>query len=573
MKEKIMPAEVLAEKENKIEEESKIEKAIAEAESLAKELEDYVAKLRLKEKVLAEAPEKGVIYQGRDAWQYAEYLLEGGFYENIHAFKAAVNIAKAVKERGGAAMLVGGGVRDEIMGLPIKDYDLEVYNIEPEELRNLVAQFGELNEVGKAFGILKIRVADTEIDVSLPRRESKTGKGHKDFSVSSDPKMSVKEAARRRDFTINSLAKDILTGRIYDYFGGVEDLKNRMLRVTDEERFKDDPLRVLRAVQFVGRMGLMIEDESARIIREMRPELKYLPKERLKEEWLKLFTKSRKPSLGLNAAMELGIFHELHKDEIVPLMSTPQEPEWHPEGDVWIHTLMVVDEAAKIVERERLKGDDAIIVLLSAFCHDLGKPATTEFKEGRVRSHGHEPAGVAPSEKFLSDIGVGDKHIVEAILKIVENHLWPAMQYTNEVKKGLKVSDGAFRKLARKMTPATIEQLVHVAEADHLGRGPFPDPNEPGKYFMPAYDPAKNWMLKRAKELNISKEVPAPLLQGRDLVALGFKPSKTFGQIIKTADVLRDERGMKREDVLFIISENKNESQEKVLEKLKEKLK
>lgn len=495
-------------------------------------------------------------YQDAKIWHRAnaekrrQNLIEGGFIHEAEVFEKVVDFGKAVEAIGGRAMLVGGSVRDEIMGIPPKDYDIEVYNVEPDKLKELAATFGEVNEVGAAFGILKIRVGDTEIDVSLPRRESKIGQGHKDFAIDADPSMSVKEAARRRDFTINSLAKDILTGEIHDHFGGLADIQNRILRVTDEERFRDDPLRVLRGIQFVGRFGMKVDDASATIMREMRGELKHLPKERLREEWLKLFLRSRKPSLGLQTAMEWGIFHEMHP-EIVELPNTPQEAEWHPEGDVWIHTLMVVDEAAKIIEQEQLKGKDAIIVMLAAFCHDLGKPPTTEIIDGRIRSRGHEPAGVEPTHKFLSEIGI-EESLRNPIAKLVAEHLRPTMLYIQDVQKKERVTDGAIKRLATRISPANLKLLCLVSKADHLGRGPFVDPQEPEKSFMPMDYPAGDWLLEKATELGIYETKPEPVLFGRDLVALGFKPGPQFRILLQAADEAHV-RGFTREEILTVI--------------------
>lgn len=486
------------------------------------------------------------IYSGPDAEKELARLYEGGFLEEAKAFEKVVEFAKIVKEAGGRALLVGGAVRDSFFGIPPKDYDIEVYNIPPARLRELAGAFGQVYEVGVAFGILKVRVGETEIDISLPRRESKTGRGHKDFSVSADPTMSIREAARRRDFTFNALAKDPLTGIVYDYFGGIRDIQLRILRVTDEERFRDDPLRVLRGVQFVARFGLMVDDVTARIMREMRPELRYLPKERLREEWVKLFLKSKKPSLGLQAAYEWGIFHELHP-EIVRLTETPQEPEYHPEGDVWIHTLMVVDEAAKIVEEEQLKGKDALLVMLAAFCHDLGKPLTTKEVEGKITSWGHEIAGVEPTQKFLMEIGI-EPSLRDPVAKLVAEHLKPTLLYLEE-SRGKRVTDGAIRRLAERISPATLKHLVCVAKADHLGRGPYVDPNEPEKWFIPSDYPAGEWLLERALRLGIYEAKPLPILYGRDLIALGFKPGPEFGRMIKLAEKMH-EQGSSREEIL-----------------------
>ncbi len=503
------------------------------------------------------------IHQGMNAEQYHKHLVNAGFNEYLPAFEAAVSIANAVKKHGGKALLVGGSVRDEIMGNVIKDYDLEIYGLQPAQIKEIASGIGQVDEVGEAFAVLKLRVGNVELDISLPRRESKTGAGHRDFSISADPNMGIKEAARRRDFTMNSLAKDILTGEIHDSFGGMIDIRKRILRVTDEERFKDDPLRVLRGMQFVGCFGLMVEDRTSSIMRELRDELKNLSKERLREEWLKLFLKSGKPSLGLNAAMEFGIFYALHNKAIMPMLSTQQEPEWHPEGDAWVHTMMVVDEAAKIVRQMNMPEDEAALVLLAAFCHDLGKPQTTKIIKNRITSHGHEEAGANPTENFLSAIGIEESKQA-VIKKLVTEHLKPTLLYLENQKHGY-VSDGTIRRLAERIHPATIEQLIYVAKADHLGRGPFVDPEEPEKSLLPLNYPAADWLLARAKELEISNRKPAPLLQGRDLKALGFKPGKQFGEIIRLADDLRDEQNLTRENILSLIADLKASKLEDVI--------
>ena len=497
-------------------------------------------------------------------------LIEGGFLDEARAFEVVTSFAEVIKAAGGQALLVGGSVRDEIMGIPPKDYDIEVYGIQPDQLRQLSNSFGMVNEIGAAFGILKVQVGDIDIDVSLPRRESKTGNGHRDFSVSADPYMSIEEAARRRDFTFNALAKDILTGEIYDYFGGVDDIQHRILRITDVERFRDDPLRVLRGIQFIGRFGLKVDDDTSRIMREMRGELKHLPKERLREEWIKLFLRSRKPSLGLQAAMEWGIFHEMHPD-VIELPNTVQEPDWHPEGNVWIHTLMVVDEAKKIVDEEQLKGTDALVVMLAAFCHDFGKPLTTQELDGRIRALGHEEAGAEPADKFLTEIGI-EPSLRHQIANIVADHLKPSEFYRHDVQLGKPITDGAIKNLAKRIFPATLLQLVCVSKADHLGRGPFIDPNEPDKSFIPLEYPAGKWLLDRAEALEIFKEKPKPVLFGRDLIVLGFEPGPAFGQAIQTAEDMHI-KGYTREDILSIIAMNTDKTLEEITKILEDQIK
>lgn len=471
--------------------------------------------------------------------------------------KKIEDFARIVQKEGGRAFLVGGAARDEIMGREIKDYDIEIYGLSPEKVRNITRDFfKKYDEVGASFGVLKTKIGETDIDISLPRKESKTGAGHKDFSINVDINLSLEEALERRDFTINALAKDIITNEIYDYFGGLDDIKNRILRVVSKEKFKEDPLRALRAVQFVGRFGLMVEEETSRLIREIVPEMKHLSRERLREEWVKLFLKSEKPSLGLQTAMEWGIFHYMHP-EITVLPLTPQDPQWHPEGDVWIHTLKTVDEASTIVREEHLPDRDALIVLLAAFCHDFGKILTTKEEGERITSRGHEKAGIELADKFLFEIGI-EKSLREPILKLISQHMKPSIYYVKETQKEEKITDGAIRKLASRIYPATIKQLIFLAKADHFGRGYFLDPSEPEKSFISRDYPAGNWLLERARQLDIFENKPSPILFGRDLIALGFEPSPAFGKIIKLAEELHV-KGKTREEVISSIARLKDE--------------
>ncbi len=411
------------------------------------------------------------------------------------------------------------------------------------------------------------------IDVSLPRIDSKIDVGHRGFEVKTDPYMSIEDAARRRDFTMNSIAADPLTGKIYDPFGGIEDIKNGILKITDHEWFRDDPLRVLRALQFVGRFGLEIDKDSILIIQEMASQLKELPKERIGEEWKKLLLKSKKPSLGLSAGMILGVFKEIHP-EFPPLVETQQEKEWHPEGNVWIHTLMVVDEAAKIIQRERLESNNALTVLLGALCHDLGKPMVTEYKDGRIISYGHETVGEEPTKKFLATIKI-DNLMRDKVIKLVTNHLIPTMFYVEEVVRNNKISDGAIRRLANRIYPATIQELVFVSEADHLGRGLF-DQEIKEQLLLPENQfPVGEWLLKRARDLEVEDSRPADLTRSRDWISLGYKRGENIGKLIRLSRLsnsLRDEKKFSREMVFGIVDKiNNSDEVIKKLEKILEK--
>ncbi|MEZ0286422.1 MAG: CCA tRNA nucleotidyltransferase, partial [Candidatus Paceibacterota bacterium] len=385
--------------------------------------------------------------------EFVGLFQEKGLEREAEAYRVVADFAAEVQARGGAAFLVGGCVRDHLAGKVPKDFDIEVFGLEAEEVGEVAAQFGEVSEVGKAFGIRKLFTEQGfDLDISLPRTDSKTGDGHTDVEVTVDPFMSIKEAARRRDFTINTLCANPLTGDIYDPHGGVKDLEEKILRVTDAELFADDPLRVMRGIQFVGRFDLAIDPESYEVMRDMVPHLKHLSRERFVAEWQKLLLKSEVPSKGLKMAMEMGIFHETYPD-FPPLAETEQDPEFHPEGDVWTHTLMVVDKGAEGIKKRGTDPEKAFTVILADLCHDLGKPATTEHIDGHIRALGHEAAGVEPTERFLDSIGIVGKGNIQRqkVLNLVRDHMMPHQLYKTEVEHGNAIGKGAIRRLAARI--------------------------------------------------------------------------------------------------------------------------
>jgi tRNA nucleotidyltransferase (CCA-adding enzyme) len=428
--------------------------------------------------------------------------------------KKIVKLAETVQANGGRTMLVGGCVRDELMGVEPKDFDLEVYGIEPHNLKEILRQFGRVDAVGESFTVYKI---GQDLDVSLPRREKKVGRGHKGFVVEGDPNMTFEEAAKRRDFTINAIMKDVLTGEIVDIYGGQEDLQRKKIRHIADETFVEDSLRVLRAAQFAARFGFEIDRETIELCKSI--DLTDLPKERIWGELEKLLLKSNKPSIGLKYFYELNIANQLFP-ELTALVGVPQQVEWHPEGDVDVHTLMVVDEARKLIDD--LPYSKQVTVMLGALCHDFGKPATTKFFDEKWRSHGHDEAGVEPTISFLDKLGIftlDGYDVREQIIQLVRYHLTPGMFFKN------KPGAGAFRRLARKVEP---DLLYRVARADALGRNPEWIPKE--KWFKAE---AQEWFIERVRELNVETKAPEQILLGRHLIELGLKPSKQFGEITK----------------------------------------
>jgi tRNA nucleotidyltransferase (CCA-adding enzyme) len=361
--------------------------------------------------------------------------------------------------------------------------------------------------VGQSFPVFKVGA----IDVSLPRRESKKGRGHKGFEVHGDPFMSIEEAARRRDFTINAIAWDPLTEAFEDPFDGRGDIDRRLLRAVDPHTFGDDSLRVLRAIQFAARFEYALHDDTAALCR--RIPLDDLPHERIWGEIEKLLLQADRPSIGFALALELGVVDRLFP-EMKALVGCAQEADWHPEGDVWTHTLMVIDKARDLnrdLDRPRL-----LTIMLGAVCHDLGKPATTAVIDGRIRSPNHEEEGVAPTLSLLDRLNV---HSIEGfdvrgqVVGLVAHHLKPGMFH-----KAAHVGDGAFRRLAQKVD---LELLARIARADCLGRTRGFDCS------------AMDWFLERARSLGVEHQPPGPLVLGRHLLALGLPPGPRMGEVLK----------------------------------------
>jgi tRNA nucleotidyltransferase (CCA-adding enzyme) len=421
-------------------------------------------------------------------------------------------IAEAVRAAGGRALVVGGWVRDRLLQRESKDLDIEVFGLSGDVLSEVLGRLGRVEPVGNSFPVFKLAgIGDGAIDVALPRRESKAGRGHRGFVVEGDPTMSIAEAARRRDFTVNAIAWDPLTEVYEDPFDGRGDLARRVLRAVDPATFGDDSLRALRAVQFAARFEFALDDGTAALCRRMP--LDDLPAERIWGEVEKLLLQARRPSIGMALALELGVVDRV-LPELRPTVGCPQDPEWHPEGDVWVHTLMVMDQARAAngdLDRPRLAA-----VMLGAMCHDLGKPATTAMIDGRLRSPNHEQAGVEPTLSLLDRLNIHSMNgfdVRSRVVGLVAHHLKPGMFH-----KAPHVSDGAFRRLAQKVD---LDLLVRLARADCRGRT--------GTFDCSAME----WFLDRAVRLGVEHRPPDPLLMGRHLLELGVAPGPQVGEVLK----------------------------------------
>lgn len=412
-------------------------------------------------------------------------------------------------------ILVGGFVRDHFTGHTTLDLDIELYGTDSlETLETLLAPFGKINAVGKSFGVLKLSYAGFEIDFSPPRTESKQGSGHKGFDVTCMRDADFATAARRRDFTINAIGYDPLSHDFLDPFGGIEDLKRKRLACVDPETFVDDPLRVLRAVQFAARFDLVCDEKLLDLCRGMidRGALDELPKERIFEEIKKLLLLSPRPSIGLKLLKEMNalpFFSPLERFE-----STPQDPDSHPEGDVWIHTLMCVDAMAAARTPDPRQN---LVLMFAALLHDVAKPHTTLIENGRINAPKHAETGVGVAREWLGRIS-REKSLIEAVVPLVRYHGWPRKLFRAQS------SDNEILRLSRHVC---IDHLIRVAEADFFGRtftAEIPECFEAGR-----------WLRERAEKLGVLYAPPPPLLMGRDLIALGLNPSKRFSILLDAA--------------------------------------
>jgi tRNA nucleotidyltransferase (CCA-adding enzyme) len=421
--------------------------------------------------------------------------------------KTAQQVAQILSETGGRALLVGGCVRDGLLGIPAKDVDMEVYGMDADAVEAALSPHFQLDAVGRAFGVFILKGLD--IDIALPRRESRFGPKHTDFKVEGDPTMSPKEAASRRDYTVNAISYDPLTGEMLDPYDGIADLKARRLcHVSDA--FSEDPLRVLRGMQFISRFNLEAASETVVLCQKISPE--HLPMERLWEEWKKLLLKGNQIGSGLRFIQACGWLQNF--PELAALVGCAQDPQWHPEGDVWTHTCHCLD----VYAAERI-GDEweDLIVGLAILCHDMGKPKTSYTDgNGRIRSPRHDVLGVPLAKTFLERI-TRQKKIFEEVLPLVEQHMRPLSLYRENA------GDSAIRRLAARVK--RIDRLVRVAHADTYGRPPL----------KPEGFPEGEWLLKKTAELTIQDNAPKPILQGRHLLDLGMKPGKNFGKILDQA--------------------------------------
>lgn len=420
----------------------------------------------------------------------------------------AEEIAERVHALGGSAYYVGGYVRDRLLGRDSKDIDIEIHGITEDALIELLSDMGETASFGRSFGIHTLR--GTGIDIALPRTERSTGQGHRQFDVSVDPFIGTEAASSRRDFTINALMQDVLTGEILDYHGGREDLEKGIIRHVSDASFAEDPLRVLRAASFASRLGFDIADETISLCRSI--DLSGLSSERVEEELAKALLGSDSPSV---------FFEELRRmdqlsfwfPELEALIDLPQDPLYHPEGDVWVHTMEVIDRAAAL----RDKTDEPLSFMLLCLCHDFGKAVTTELIKGRYHAYQHEVKGIPVIESFLRRI-VKEKSIRRYVTGMVPLHMRPNVAAFS--KPSVKSTNRLFYEAA---SPG---DLVYFAICDKpvlAGEENFTGDSD----FL--------WERLSVFEATMAK----PHITGKDLIEAGISPGEELGRLLDYALKLR----------------------------------
>lgn len=438
----------------------------------------------------------------------------------------ARRVADAVQQAGGRVYYVGGFVRDRLLGREIKDIDIEVHGVSVHTLEEILDSLGERLTMGASFGVLGLRHYD--LDIAMPRSETATGRGHKDFEVCVDPFLGEEKAAMRRDFTINALMEDVLTGEVLDFFGGRSDLKQGLIRHVNSQSFAEDPLRVFRACQFAARFRFSVAAETTALCSTMSVDA--LARERVLGEMEKALLKADKPSVFFE---ELRNMRQLSCwfPELEALIGVEQNARYHPEGDVWTHTMQVLDEAAML----RSEAQKPLWFMLAALCHDFGKAVTSAEISGVIHAYEHETAGLPLVERFLSRIANEGK-LKEYVLDMTRMHMKP---------NALALSTKSDRKFMKMFDSSVCpEDLLLLAKADYLGcRASEADHAE----MLQNYARIETMLRSRLAAYRLLMAEPS--VTGRDLIEAGMSPGPIFSEALAYAHKLHL-AGIARESAL-----------------------
>ena len=426
----------------------------------------------------------------------------------VKDIETAEAVARRVKDAGGRCFYVGGFVRDRLLGRENKDVDIEVHGLSPAELETILDFLGERLTVGESFGIYTLK--GCSLDISLPRREGFSGGGHTELAEVTDPFIGPKAAAGRRDFTLNAMMQDVLTGEILDFFDGQADLERGIIRHVTPTIFREDPLRVLRAAQFAARFGFTVAGETLSLCRGV--DLYSLPKERVEGEVKKALLKSERPSVFFELLREMGQL-DTWFPELKALIGVEQNPEFHSEGDVWNHTMLVLDRAAECRDKAR----NPFAFMLSALTHDMGKALCTEEIDGVIHAYEHELLGLAPARAFVKRL-TDENDVLKTVLNQTELHMRPNVMAAarSSVKKTNHLFDEA----------VDPEALIALAICDGLGTVSSAAYVSHEAFFESRLAAYREYMSR-------------PYVMGRDLLEAGLTPGESFGDYLAYAHKLR----------------------------------
>jgi len=427
---------------------------------------------------------------------------------------------------------VGGYVRDLIRGIPSEDVDILITHHPVEDIIKKIKPNGKVDLVGKSFGIIKFTINGKTYDLALPRKDVPKGtgiKGHKDFVISADPNLPLKKDLERRDFRCNSIALRLVDNKLIDPFHGASDIQAKIIRLTNSSAFPDDPLRVLRVSRFSSVLEFSVDPEIYEISADI--DLSGLSVERINEEIFKILLFSPLPSVGLEELFKLNALRQLFP-ELYSLTLSIQDPLFHPEKDrygnhtVWYHTKLTVDQAKRLADFAQLSQEKKLALLLASLYHDVGKPSTAqwEYKRGRmvITNNGHDVLSEKITKKIFNRFRIfswNGYNLRKTILSLIRCHHRASELWQNREV----VTKKAFNRLASD-TNGEIDLLVYLDAADRAGRR-----EKPAKEL----DEEGRWLLRKFKELNVTKESIKPLIMGRDLIKMAVAPGPLMGKILK----------------------------------------
>jgi len=451
--------------------------------------------------------------------------VEQSLRDILSSHPLVAKIVNDIAQAGGQSLLVGGAVRDLLLGIAVKDLDIEVHRLSLQQLEQILRHHGPVSLVGKSFGVLRLHTLD--IDWSLPRADSVGRKPE----VVINPHMQIKDAFGRRDLTINAMGIDLITCKLFDPFNGMDDLHEGLLRAPDTALFIEDPLRFYRVMQFVGRFEMTPDVALNQVCATM--DISHISRERIEVEFEKLLLKSKRPSLGIRWLRTIGRLQEV-LPEVATLVDVAQNPRWHPEGDVFEHTMQAVDAAATLTTYDN---ENKLILLYAALCHDLGKPATTKYIGGVLKSLGHEEVGVDIAKKLLHRI-THNTALVDAVCKLVRYHMMPVQL----VHGGAKPP--AYKRLARQLAPdISMQMLADLSLADKSGRNPTSS--------VPLHEPIPeiDTFLQHAELATVRFQSEAPILYGRHIADV-IEGGPVMGNALRNAYEIQIEEGIRDKDIL-----------------------